>query len=177
MTSGQYCIMGGRFQLDIAGKKFGDSLVIPLIHAFFATCGDDCTVRIWHTRRKKQINITEEGVIPTSARTVDFSSDGKSLAVGLGGIVGERRTFGYATHAGKVLILNFSTLEVEAVNRHAKEMISQVRFSPDSSFIAAASLDTNVYLYQFSRNGLYLSSVLKAHLAPVLHIDFQPKEE
>ena len=34
MTSGQYCIMGGHFQLDIAGKKFGDSLVIPLIHAF-----------------------------------------------------------------------------------------------------------------------------------------------
>ena len=145
----------------------------PVDPCMFATCGDDCTVRIWHTRSKKQINITEEGVIPTNARAIDFSPDGSILAVGLGGKIGERRTFGYATHAGKIIILNVSTLEVEAVERNAKEMISRIRFSPDGSMIAVASYDTNIYLYNYSKSsGLHFSKTLSGHTAYVLHMDF-----
>ena len=122
----------------------------PVDPCIFATCGDDNTVRIWHTRSKKQINMTEEGVIPTNARALEFSPDGTVLAVGLGGKVGNRRTFGYAKHAGKIIILNALTLEVEAVVRDAKEMISRIRFSPDGAIIAAASFDSNIYLYTYS---------------------------
>jgi microtubule-associated protein-like 6 len=56
----------------------------PLNEDLFATCGDDKTVRVWSISKRKMV---KKAVLDTMARAVDWSPDGSSLAVGLGGKV------------------------------------------------------------------------------------------
>jgi microtubule-associated protein-like 6 len=134
----------------------------PLDPCTFATCGDDCTLRVWHSRRKRQINITEDGAIPTFARAIAFSPDGRKVAIGLGGKVAGRRVYGYKKHAGKVLVFHTSTLEVDATAHDAREMISAVRYSPSGDTLAAASWDGGVYAYAHSNGRLVLLHTVNA---------------
>ena len=60
---------------------------------------------------------------------VAFSADGRQIAVGIGGKIAGRRVYGYKKHAGKVMVFNASTLEVDIVAHDAHEMISTIRYS------------------------------------------------
>jgi WD40 repeat protein len=46
----------------------------------FATAGDDQTVRVWDIAQRSNVSL---GELSASARSVDFSPDGKKIAVGL----------------------------------------------------------------------------------------------
>ena len=147
----------------------------PLDPNTYASCGDDRSVRVWHCRRKRQINITEDGALPTYARALTFSPNGDQLVVGLGGKKYSKNATGYDGHAGKVLVLDSNTLEVESVTHDSHEMINDIKFSPSGDKIAVASYDTFIYLYAYKRRGnrrLPLRKRFSGFSSPALFVDY-----
>ena len=47
----------------------------------FATCGDDCTIRIWDAKNR---TVTRTLRMDAPARAINYSPDGKFLAAGFG---------------------------------------------------------------------------------------------
>ena len=54
----------------------------PIDSDIYATCGDDCTVRIWSIKSKQMLR---KHVFDCKMRAISFSNDGKELLVGCGG--------------------------------------------------------------------------------------------
>jgi microtubule-associated protein-like 6 len=56
---------------------------------------------------------------------------------------------------------------------HCDKLITDIKFSPDDSFIAIASEDGNIYLYKSDDKRSYRrQAVCRGHTEPVTHIDF-----
>ena len=122
----------------------------------FATTGDDNTLRIWSVRSNEMIH---QRVLPAASRCVQYNPRGSVLCVGM--------------QDGHVALVNSTNMRVMASWKHSCKPITDLKFSPDGLFLAAASEDSNIYLYK-SSDGLNFSrqAVCKGHQGSVLHIDF-----
>jgi len=116
----------------------------------YVTCSDDGTLRIWSSKERKQLKFIrttldvnkeetpldkQTGDLQDSvkARCVEVSPDDKLIATGF--------------KDGFVKIYDGDSLEQKVSFKHAKEWISDLKFSPDNNFIAIGSHDNAIYLY------------------------------
>jgi len=121
----------------------------PIDPTLFVTAGDDKTVRMWSIRRRECIGISQSGALPDMCRAVAFTPrKGDFLAAGLGGRLGGRKA-GNGKSAGKLLMLDCKDLKVVSTFKVAKEMISNLCFTPDGQTLAVASHDNIIYLLNY----------------------------
>ncbi|XVF72179.1 hypothetical protein PTKIN_Ptkin12aG0099300 [Pterospermum kingtungense] len=90
-----------------------------------------------------------------------FSSDGKLLAS-----VG---------HDKKVVLWNMDTLQTESTPEEHNMVITDIRFRPNSSQLATASVDKSVRLWD-AANPSYCVQAYSGHTSPVMSLDFHPKK-
>ncbi|KAH7517531.1 hypothetical protein FEM48_Zijuj09G0074900 [Ziziphus jujuba var. spinosa] len=90
-----------------------------------------------------------------------FSSDGKLLAS--------------AGHDKKVVIWNMDSLQRESTPEEHKLPITDVRFRPNSSQLATASVDNSVRLWD-AANPNYCLQAYTTHNSAVMSLDFHPRK-
>lgn len=122
--------------------------------AKFITAGDDKTVRAYDMYLRRQVSARS---VASRARSCSYSPDGKYIAVGF--------------YGGGFLVYEEKTGAEVAAKKHRRSIISDVKFSPDGRWLAVASHDFFIDVYDttcdFKRAG-----VCKGHSAPVTHLDW-----
>ncbi|KAJ9176567.1 hypothetical protein P3X46_011869 [Hevea brasiliensis] len=111
----------------------------------------------------KGFTFDEVGCIRTRNSKVTcchFSSDGKLLAS--------------AGHDKKVVLWNMDTLQTENTPEEHKLVITDVRFRPNSSQLATASVDKSVRLWDAANPSYSLHAYTGP--TPVMSLDFHPKK-
>ncbi|XP_072031189.1 echinoderm microtubule-associated protein-like 6 isoform X3 [Amphiura filiformis] len=122
----------------------------------FASASDDTTVRIWNVETKSMIN---KAVIGSPARSCAYSPDGEMLAVGM--------------KNGEFLLLTLATMAVWGKKRDRNKAIQDIRFSPDSKYLAVASDDGCVDFYDITQGPtLARTGFCKGINSFVFQIDF-----
>lgn len=99
----------------------------------FASASDDTTIRIWDVPHKKMLN---KATIGTPARSLAYSPDGEKLAVGL--------------KNGEFAILAMPALDMWGRKRDRSKAVQDLKFSPDSKYLAVASDEGSVDFYDIS---------------------------
>jgi microtubule-associated protein-like 6 len=152
----------------------------------YCTVGDDGFLRIWNVKEHRQIRCLDMGI---GARSCAFSPDGQLLAVGFGsgggagaGSGGKRSKKGKVGQ-GWVRVYRVDNIPIHGAKenssypallneiKESKQMISDIKFSPDGSILAVGSRDNSIYLYsvaqQFKRRGK-----LSKHNSGINQFDF-----
>ncbi|CAI9770637.1 unnamed protein product [Fraxinus pennsylvanica] len=111
----------------------------------------------------KGFSFGEVGCIRTRNKVTccHFSSDGKLLAS--------------AGHDKKAVLWNMDTLQTEATPEEHQYLITDVRFRPNTSQLATASLDKSVRLWDAANPSCCLQAYT-GHTSPVMSLDFHPKK-
>ncbi|OQR90411.1 microtubule-associated protein [Thraustotheca clavata] len=136
----------------------------PIQPNIVATGGEDCTLRIWNTAQHELIG---KVIMDTPIKAVAYSSDGKTIAVGLGS----------ASHGsnqikeGAFAVLDTATLEIMHEGRDSKQSISDIKFSPDGTLLAIGSHDNTIYLHAVMDNYALRSKCSKS-TGHITHLDF-----
>eukprot|EP01039_Chlorochromonas_danica_P011314 gene11314-12624_t len=128
-----------------------------------ATVGDDRTIRIWSLRSHEQVSVR---VMPCAARSLAYSANGEIICIGMtdGGIA--------------LLEANNPKLRVYSTWNHSHKAINDIKFSPDGTYLAIASADTNIYLYKSEdRKSFKRQAVCRGHSGAVTHIDFSASSQ
>ncbi|XP_063948151.1 transcriptional corepressor LEUNIG_HOMOLOG-like [Daucus carota subsp. sativus] len=114
------------------------------------------------TESSKGFFLEEVGCIRTRDKVTccHFSSDGKLLAS--------------AGHGKKTVLWNMNTLQTESTPEEHQDVITDVRFRPNSSQLATASLDKSVKLWD-AANPSYCLHAYTGHPSHVMSLDFHPK--
>ncbi|XP_057508307.1 transcriptional corepressor LEUNIG_HOMOLOG-like isoform X2 [Actinidia eriantha] len=115
------------------------------------------------TESSKGFSFGEVGCIRTRNKVTccHFSSDGKLLAS--------------AGHDKKAVLWNMDTLQTESTPEEHQYLITDVRFRPNSSQLATASLDKSVRLWD-AANPSYCLHAYTGHTSHVMSLDFHPKK-
>ncbi|XP_023384633.1 echinoderm microtubule-associated protein-like 5 [Pteropus vampyrus] len=100
---------------------------------FFLSAAEDGTVRLWDIADKKMLNKVNLG---HAARTVCYSPEGDMVAIGM--------------KNGEFIILLVSSLKIWGKKRDRRCAIHDIRFSPDSRFLAVGSSENSVDFYDLS---------------------------
>ena len=120
----------------------------------FITAGDDKTIRTYDMYLRRQLGVRN---VASRARSCAYSPDGKVIAVGFYG-------GGFMAYDEK------SGAEIVA-KKHRRSIISDVKFSPDGRWLAVASYDFFIDIYDV-KNKFKRAGICKGHSAPVTHIDW-----
>lgn len=147
--------------------------LFPNDQDLIATCGDDATLRVWTNQHKKLLkcvktNLDEKNAeIPPDHRTNDLADScrGRSIAI---------------SHDGEIIVVGFKDgslrlydkeLVLKNQVKQAKEWISDIKFSLDSTILAVGSHDNAIYIY--SVNDMKSKcKPLRKHSSYITHIDF-----
>jgi len=142
----------------------------PKNAALFVTSSDDGTVRLWDRKTRKCKGCA---VIDAKSRTVSWSPEGDLLGLGTGAEPSNEAEADALDEekAGAIVMLNAASMEIVHEGRDSRYPLSDVSFSPDGKLFAAASLDTDIYVYDIT-NGFKLKTKGSRHESPVLHVDF-----
>uniref|UniRef100_A0A8D1K118 EMAP like 5 n=1 Tax=Sus scrofa TaxID=9823 RepID=A0A8D1K118_PIG len=100
---------------------------------FFLSAAEDGTVRLWDIADKKMLNKVNLG---HAARTVCYSPEGDMVAIGM--------------KNGEFIILLVSSLKIWGKKRDRRCAIHDIRFSPDSRFLAVGSSENSVDFYDLT---------------------------
>ncbi|EAR94225.2 HELP domain protein (macronuclear) [Tetrahymena thermophila SB210] len=144
----------------------------PQNEDIFYTCSDDGTLRAWSISQKKQdkcirtILDSNNSEIPPNNQTGDLSDSvkGRSIAVNCDGFV----AVGFKD--GSIRLYD-SNLSQQVYTKQAKEWISDLKFSPDGSMLAAGSHDNAIYIHLMNDLKQKVRP-LKKHSSYITHIDF-----
>ena len=120
----------------------------------FASCGDDCTVRLFDARSMK---LSQMVSIETKARALAFSTDALALAV--------------ASIDGKIHVLSTDSLKVKINEcQVGKDWIQALVYSPDSKTLAVGSHDSLIYL--LSTKTYSIRAICRGHHATITQLDY-----
>ncbi|EHB11852.1 Echinoderm microtubule-associated protein-like 5, partial [Heterocephalus glaber] len=97
---------------------------------FFLSAAEDGTVRLWDVADKKMLNKVNLG---HAARTVCYSPEGDMVAIGM--------------KNGEFIILLVNSLKIWGKKRDRRCAIHDIRFSPDSRYLAVGSSENSVDFY------------------------------
>ena len=136
VKSGSTCLV---HESHFSGELWGLG-VHPTDPDIFVTCGDDKTIRIWSLSHKR---IIRKAVLDCTARCVNFSPDGRTIIVGLGGSSDGKRQ----RKDGAFILLDSKTLKPKFEGRDSRHWLQDCKFSPDGKIFAVASMDHKIYLY------------------------------
>ena len=143
----------------VAWGHYTDELNGLAVHPFldeFATSGDDKTLRTWDIRGHAQISCKS---IPEKSRAVAYSNSGEIICIGM--------------EDGSIALLTTTALKGISKWQHTEQAISDIKFSPDDTLLAAGSTDGNIYLYRSDDKRTYRRlAVCHGHTDGVTHIDF-----
>ena len=164
----------------VTGHNYGElwGLVChPSNPNVFVTSGDDKSVRMWHIGDRECVTMSKSDVLPDMSRCLAYTSDAKTIACGLGGRLGKRKTGNMGKHAGKVVILDGGTLRHLATYKVAKEQISDICYSNDGKTLAIASNDNYVYICEARGARLGLRSRCRGHSSFVTDISISKNDQ
>ncbi|PIO34704.1 hypothetical protein AB205_0219210 [Aquarana catesbeiana] len=123
---------------------------------FFLSAAEDGTVRLWDIVDKKMLNKVNLG---HSARSVCYSPEGDMVAIGM--------------KNGEFIILVVASLKIWGKKRDRRSAIQDIRFSPDSHYLAVGSGENAVDFYDLTIGpSLNRISYCKDIPSFVLQIDF-----
>jgi len=129
----------------------------------FATTGDDRTIRIWSVSARR---LLRKAVIDCSARTVNWSPDGRQLIVGLGGSPDGKKQ----RKDGAFLMLDAASMKPLFEGRDSRHWLTDVKFSPDGKCFSLASMDHKIYIYD--RETFRLKGTCDRHNSHVRGFDY-----
>uniref|UniRef100_A0A7S2V7Z0 Anaphase-promoting complex subunit 4 WD40 domain-containing protein n=2 Tax=Fibrocapsa japonica TaxID=94617 RepID=A0A7S2V7Z0_9STRA len=146
------CLVQGHYNGELWGLACH-----PVDPDVYATTGDDKMLRVWSLANK---GITAKVKLGGESRALAFSpDDGRLIAAGL--------------NSGGLQVFEAASMDNIFKARHAKEWISDVKFSPDAQTLAVASHDNNIYLYSAKSGDAYdFYGRLDKHNSYVTHMDF-----
>ena len=137
----------------------------------FATCGADCTLRVWNAKTKKCVSER----LPSTGSAVSYSADGNHLAVGLnnGELIVMQTTAGYR----KVTTLILTDAETQAKKNNYKSeaprnAISALAYSPDGKSLAVGCAAGYVFIYNIHEGVYVCGSVCDSDGSSVKTIDW-----
>lgn len=140
-----------------AGELWG--LALHPTEEEFCTVGEDKTIRIWSLTTHEQINVSP---LPAASRAVAYSYSGKILCIGM------------VDGSMNLLDHDWTSLKIYSTWKHSNKIINDIKFSPNDNIIAAASADTNIYIYKKNSDNKTFTrqAVCRGHSGGVTHIDF-----
>ncbi|XP_078613343.1 echinoderm microtubule-associated protein-like 6 isoform X1 [Branchiostoma floridae x Branchiostoma japonicum] len=122
--------------------------------SLFATASDDRTVRVWDTKDRK-LKLTKE--LDQPMRSVAFNKDGSHVAVGF--------------EDGSVMILDGTNLSEKQRLQAGKEVIHDLKYSPNGERLAVGSNDNRVDIYDVD-DGYKKIGECKKSSSYITHLDW-----
>lgn len=145
----------GEISVLIQGHMEGElwGLAVHPNRQLIVTASDDGTVRLWNLNSHSLHALINIG---RPVRCAAFSHDGKVIAVGL--------------KDGTFFVINAETFEKIVSYSHRKEELSDVRFSPNGKYLAVASHDNFVDIYNVLNQKRV--GICKGASSYITHIDW-----
>lgn len=145
---------------------FGDELnclsANPVDENEVATVSTDRTLRIWDAQKHGVRKVLK---LDSPASCLSYSADGEHIFIGLGSMKnkGDKKE-------GAFQVFNRKDLTLQHQSRDSKQTLTDCKYSMDGKYVAFASMDSNIYIYE--RCNFSLVARAKGHTAAVRNIDF-----
>lgn len=120
----------------------------------YATCAEDGTVRVWNIAKRT----CEARAFFKKAKCLDYSPDGKLLAVGF--------------EDGTMAVLNAADLGQVYRTRRSRDDVRCVRFSPDGKHLAVGLTKQRVDMYTVDSDDITYVDRCTGASSAILHVDF-----
>lgn len=126
----------GSMEMILQGHGEGElwGLAVHPFELECATVSDDKTLRIWNINehRMKKVAVLKKG-----GRCVAYHPNGETMAVGL--------------NDGSFMIIDAKTLKTLVLTKDRAEEISDIKFSPDGTYLGVASHDNMLDIYHVKK--------------------------